>query len=321
MPIQPKTFYNGLPDPYIPNNWMVFSLALAGASQGIQVSGAFLSQETVAQQSEPGNEYAEQAAQAFAAALDTAWYNAITVNPGNQQVYQSMNPNIYQMFAIYGASLGYWLSIKSYPATQKPYGQGGVAPAFSPTAYTLVTQNLVNTLLFSYYSTVEGGVLREVPLPWVGWNLVYVNSTGQGYGISGVPAGGPGTYSLINYQKSPYNAKQGDYILCDASAGPIQINFPAEIKYGPIGISVQHDSSTALNHAITIFAFDTNQSLDQPIPNNGTYVTSLIIGPGGYLAPDAIGMRLEWYNGCGPSLNAGTTKLQLKYAIPYTAPS
>ena len=116
------------------------------------------------------------------------------------------------------------------------------------------------------------------------YNIVYVNATGT------PPAPGVPTFA------SPYTAKPFDKVICDTSAEDIVINLPT-LALGEF-VGVADDSATGsgglMAHTITVSSG--GQDMDQPPPNNGTFVGSFVFGPGTtyWLAS---GQDYTWYNG------------------------
>ena len=94
---------------------------------------------------------------------------------------------------------------------------------------------------------------------------------------------------------SPYNANPGDYVMVDSSAGAVIINLPV---LGSLqGVDVEQDSATALSNTITVNG-PASVNVDQPPPNNGTFVASFVWGPGTtWASPVGLGMHLRWFNG------------------------
>ncbi len=124
-----------------------------------------------------------------------------------------------------------------------------------------------------------------------------------GVGTTGAtgPAG-PQAFSVVRVNfagtggahATPYTASPADYVVVDASAGAIVVNLPA-LTSGQ-KVTVQQDSATAFTHTITVNP--NSGDLDQPPPDNGTFVTSFVFGPGTtWTSPDALGMALTWFNG------------------------
>lgn len=95
-------------------------------------------------------------------------------------------------------------------------------------------------------------------------------------------------------QASPYAAKVYDTVIVDASLGPVVVNLPA-LTLGQ-WVRVQQDSGTALTSTITVNPSSGN--LDQPPPDNGTFVASFVYGPAtSWTTPSALGMDLTWFDG------------------------
>lgn len=114
--------------------------------------------------------------------------------------------------------------------------------------------------------------------------LAIVNATQ--FNVVRVNFGGTG-----GAQASPYAAKPQDFVIADSSAGAIVINYPL-LTQGQ-WVSVMQDSATAFTNTITCNPHAGD--LDQPPPDNGTFVASFVMGPA---TPwTAKGMRVQHFNG------------------------
>ena len=194
-------------------------------------------------------------------------------------------------------------------ATLNPYAAGGDQVVIQDVANNAGTQPITvvpgdgQTILSGFGSSLSlstngAGVLLTFIKELNGWVPELFGGGGggtpttPGLNIVRVNTGGTG-----GAQASPYTAKAFDWVICDASAGPIVVNLPA-LTSGQ-WVSVAQDGGTAFNDTITINP--ASGDLDQPVPNNGTFVSSLVFGPGTrWTPPDAVDMRVQYYNGGSP---------------------
>jgi hypothetical protein len=103
-------------------------------------------------------------------------------------------------------------------------------------------------------------------------------------------------YVHITAANSPYSAAPNTFVIVDASAGNVVVNMQALALGQAIGVA--HDSNTSLAaHTITVNPSSGN--LDQPPPNNGTFVASFVFGGATptFSGPSVVGLSVIWYNG------------------------
>jgi len=126
-------------------------------------------------------------------------------------------------------------------------------------------------------------------------------------GSSGGGGGGGGGFTAIRitHAQSPFAALPGDYVVVDASGGPVVVNLP--VLEGPSNaspgvrattqaVTVAQDSDTALSSTITVNG-PAGVQIDQIAPVNGTYVNSFVFGPAtNWTSPDALGLTITWAN-------------------------
>lgn len=99
----------------------------------------------------------------------------------------------------------------------------------------------------------------------------------------------PGGYERVAASQSPYAVKANTKVVVDCSGGNVVLNLPklADQEFA----TVKHDEKTSFGgNSITVNS-DSTQTLAEPPPNNGTFVSAFVIS-----GAQSAGTELTWTN-------------------------